>query len=270
MEAISGLGLPALEFSAWAVFLAGAAIAGLATGVAGFGTGIVAMGLWLHVLPTAAVPPLVLLVSLGAQLATIWLVDFGSVSGAAKTASLPRRWLSPLVLGGAAGIPFGVWCLTMASPDTLRLAVACLLIAYGFWQLVGSAGNGRKASRGSRSELLAGIGGGALGGFAGLPGPVPLIYLQLRGDPRHEQRTAFLPYSLATIATGCVAMALSGHLDRSSLILLALSLPPMLAGVWLGARVYAQVSERLFRKLISALLLASGVLLLIRQISAHL
>ena len=46
----------------------GALLAGFTTGLTGFGTGLVASGVWFHVLPSAAVPPLVALSSVVAQL----------------------------------------------------------------------------------------------------------------------------------------------------------------------------------------------------------
>src|SRR3546814_17357102 len=41
---------------------------------------------------------------------------------------------------------------------------------------------------GRPSDAAVGVGGGILGGFAGLSGPLPLIWLQLRGGPSAEQR----------------------------------------------------------------------------------
>ncbi|MBU2583458.1 MAG: sulfite exporter TauE/SafE family protein [Alphaproteobacteria bacterium] len=243
-----------LDIISLALVLAGALFAGFVTGFAGFGTGLVASGLWLHAVPAHNVPPLVLLVSLGAQVASMRYLSIGLKRGAA--------FLSPLVAGGAAGIPLGVLMLASVEPGDLRIAIGVLMILYVLWQFFGPRKLSGKALTGMAWESLAGLGGGFLGGFAGIPGPVPLIFLQLRGGPREDQRARYLPYSLVMLCVGCVAFAFSGHLDWNVAALAGLCIPATLLGAVIGSRVFLGLDEEQFRKFLGAFLLLAGLSLM--------
>lgn len=236
--------------------MAGAALAGFTTGFAGFGTALVASGLWFHVLPAHAVPPLVALASVAAQVMGL----------SALPNAVDWRGTAPYVGGGILAIPLGVALLTISSPDLLRAVVGVFLLAYAAYQLA-SRGRLRVGSWGGRpADVLVGAGGGFLGGFAGLSGPAPLVWLQLRGGPSAGQRAIYQPYNLAILFTASVAMAVGGVVDRTVLLLAAVTLPVTLIAAFVGARVYLGISEQAFQRAILILLAASGVLLLAHEL----
>ena len=250
---LASLGLDATSL---ALVLAGALIAGFTTGLAGFGTGLVASGLWLHALPAPMVPPLVALASVAAQTASLATVR--------KAFDWPRA--APFLAGGVIGLPLGLWALAAASPLVLRTSIGALLVAYALWQLaplppirVGSGG-GRPA------DVLVGVGGGFLGGFAGLSGPLPLVWLQLRGGSSDSQRAIYQPFNMVVLALASLGMWLSGQLSATLLAIAAICLPATLASAWLGARVYVGLSPQTFRRLVLCLLLVSGGILLVQAI----
>jgi hypothetical protein len=167
-----------LDFPTLVIVIVGALLAGFTTGFAGFGTGLVASGIWFHALPAAMVPPLVALASVAAQIVGLVTVRKAFDWSRAK----------PYLVGGVIGVPFGVAALAAASPFLLRASIGAFLIAYATYQLLQRrqreiAGWGGKAADG-----VIGVGGGFLGGFAGLSGPLPLIWLQLRGGDSASQR----------------------------------------------------------------------------------
>lgn len=55
-----------------------------------------------------------------------------------------------------------------------------------------------------------------------------------------------------------------GFYGRSTIILLAIGLPLVIVGSWLGDRVVYRLNARSFSRLIAAVMLLSGVTLLIR------
>lgn len=238
--------------TALAIVLLGALIAGFTTGFAGFGTGLVASGLWFHALPAAAVPPLVVLASVAGQMVGLFTV---------RTA-FRWRMAAPMLAGGFVGVPLGVAALALASPAAIRGSVAVFLISYAVFQLwrrtpraIGDAG-------GPAADAAVGVAGGFLGGFAGLSGPLPLVWLQLRGGPSDAQRAIYQPFNLAVLALAAVAMAVAGQMTVGVLSIAALCLPVTLLGAWIGARTYARISQRAFQRLVLALLLLSGSILL--------
>jgi hypothetical protein len=82
-----------IDLAAAAVVIAGALVAGFVTGLAGFATAL-GSGLWFHALPAAAIPPLVALGSLAAQIVGVITVQ--------KALDWSRA--SPYLAGGALGV----------------------------------------------------------------------------------------------------------------------------------------------------------------------
>jgi len=241
-----------LDLATLAIVFAGALIAGFTTGFAGFGTGLVASGLWFLALPAAMVPPLVALASVAGQ-----LVGFARVR---KSFDWSRTL--PYLVGGAIGIPLGVAALAAVSPFWLKTSAGAFLVVYSLYQLMVRRRREIGAWGGKVADGIVGIGGGFLGGFAGLSGPLPLIWLQLRGGASEAQRATYQPFNLIVLALACVGMAIGGQLTVPVLWIALICLPATLAGAWLGARLYGGVSAQTFQRLVLCLLLGSGCILI--------
>ncbi len=244
------------EFSTLLIVLLGAFIGGFTTGFAGFGTGLVSSGLWFHVLPAAFVPPLVALASVAAQL--VGLITLRR--------SFEWQRVYPYLAGAVVGVPLGVWFLNVVSPDRLRVLIGIFLAIYAIFQLL-FASRMKPRKRGGRgSDGVIGAGGGFLGGFAGLSGPLPLIWLQLQGGPKDQQRATYQPFNLVVLGFASLAMALTGQMNLSVLVIAVLCLPVTLFGAWVGSTIYLGVSEKVFKTVILVLLLVSGLFLVAQQI----
>ena len=120
-------------------------------------------------------------------------------------------------------------------------------IAYATYQLFQR--HKREIGRwgGNTADGLIGVGGGFLGGFAGLSGPLPLIWLQLRGRDSASQRATYQPFNVIMLALASVGMSISGQITSRVLWIALLCLPATLIGAWIGARIYVGVSARTFR-----------------------
>ena len=234
------------------MLLLGALIAGFTTGFAGFGTGLVSSGLWFHALPALMVPPLVALASVAAQLVGLITVR----------KAFDWRRASPFLVGGLVGVPLGIGALSVASPGILRMSVGFFLIAYALFQLYGFAKFTIRCWDGWKADGAIGVGGGFLGGFAGLSGPLPLIWLQLRGGTSDQQRAIYQPFNLIVLSLASIGMAISDQIDRNVLIIAGLCLPVTLVGAWVGTHAYRRVSEQTFRRIVLILLLVSGIILI--------
>jgi len=246
-----------LDPATLSVVLAGAVVAGFITGLAGFGTALVASGLWFHALPAAAVPPLVALSSVAAQVVGLIMVR--------KAFDWSRA--SPYLAGGVIGVPLGTVALAAASPLLLRTSVGAFLIIYAIYQLMRRGKRDIGVWGGKRADAIIGIGGGFLGGFAGLSGPLPLIWLQLRGGEPDRQRAIYQPFNLIVLTLASAGMAVSGRMTMAMLRIALLCLPATVLGAWIGARVYGGVSAHTFQRLVLFLLLASGCILLVQALA---
>ena len=239
----------ALDGAALAFLLLGALAGGFVTGLAGFGTGLAAAGVWFHALEPGTVPPLVALVSVGGQ----------AVASLFVRHAFDRRRAGPYLVGGVLGVPLGVAALAVASPGVLKLAVGLLLVVY---TLLSMATRLPRPPPSRAADAAVGLGGGVLGGFAGLSGPLPVIWLRLRGGSADVQRAVYQPFNLVVLALAAAAMAVSGAMDLAALEAAALCLPVALAAAWAGARLYRRIDPVLFQRIVTGLLCLSGIVLI--------
>jgi uncharacterized membrane protein YfcA len=116
------------------------------------------------------------------------------------------RWrpLWPLLAGGTATLPLGVWLLVRLDASSFAAGLGLFLICYGSFSLL------RRESwvvRGGRwTAAIAGALGGLTGGLAGLPGPSVTIWCSMRGWDKHQQRAVFQPYILVMQALTIVCL----------------------------------------------------------------
>ncbi len=231
--------------------LIGAFIAGFTSGFAGFGTGLVASGLWFHALPAQMVPPLVAFASVASQ----------ALGLLAVSEAFNWRRASPFLIGGIAGVPLGVFALSQASPDALKSVIGTFLVLYALLQLAGTARLSRLNRGGRGIDGLVGAGGGFLGGFAGLSGPLPLIRLQLQGGSADAQRAVYQPFNLIILALAGAGMIGFDQAGGDVAIIALCCLPVTIAGTWIGIRLYRGTGEATFQRIVLLLLLASGLTL---------
>jgi len=68
--------------------------------------------------------------------------------------------------------------------------------------------------------------------------------------------------SMVVLALACVAMAVSGQVTSQVLTLAAICFPATFVGALLGSRAYVRVSAETFQRVVLAMLLISGLVLL--------
>jgi uncharacterized protein len=234
------------------VFLVAAFAASLITGLAGFAFGIIAAGPWLHVLAPAQATSLIVAFGLVVQGWSVWKLR----------AAIRWRRLLPFLVGSAIGVPLGVELLRWLSAGQLRVGTGVFLIAYSLYGLLRPTLPQFKRSS-AAADTAVGVAGGILGGATGLAGIVVTIWSGLRGWPKDEQRAVFQPTGVATFAMIALWLGGAGMVAIDTLWLFAIGLPAVLAGTWVGLKLYGKLDEAGFRKVVLALLLVSGVTLVI-------
>ncbi len=235
-----------------ALIALGALVAGFVSGLSGFAFGMVSVAFWLHVIEPAALAPLVVACSL--------IVQGYSLSTVRRGFDLGRLW--PFLLGGALGVPIGIALLGSLDHRLFRIVVGGFLVIYAGTMLL--LRTMPKISGGGRlADAACGFTGGLMGGFAGLPGPLPTIWTALRGWSREQQRGIFQPFNAAMHVFALGGFASQGLLTQGVGILLLICLPAVFAGAWLGMRLYDRVDDVQFRRIVLVLLLVSGLTLVI-------
>jgi uncharacterized membrane protein YfcA len=233
-----------------AIFLLATFAAALVAGLAGFAFGIVAAAAWLHILTPLQTASLIIAFGLIVQGVAVWKLR--------HALQWDRLW--PFLLGGMVGVPIGVTVLGIANPDYMRASVGGLLILYSIYGLARPA---MKPIRTGGAPADAGVGllNGILGGVTGFAGIIVTIWCGLRGWPKDVQRAVFQPIGVAIFAMSAVWLGVAGAVNADTIRLFVTGLPILLAGTWLGLKLYGRLDEAGFRKVVLALLLVSGVAL---------
>jgi uncharacterized protein len=89
------------------------------------------------------------------------------------------------------------------------------------------------------------------------------LWTGLRGWPKDRQRGVYQPFIWLMHAVTCASLASAGMIGAATGWRLLWCLPAIALGSWLGLRVWRRLDERRFRQAVLALLLASGVTLLL-------
>ena len=75
----------------------------------------------------------------------------------------------------------------------------------------------------------------------------------MRGWPKDVQRTVFQPVAVAIFLMSALWIGAKGAITPDTIKLFLIGLPALLAGMWLGLKLYGRLDEATFRKVVLAL-----------------
>jgi uncharacterized membrane protein YfcA len=234
------------------LFLLATFAGALVAGLSGFAFGLVAASIWLYILTPLQTATLIIAFGLIVQGYSVW-----KLRGA-----LDWKKLWPFVLGAAFGVPVGVAILTWANPAYVRAGVGVLLVLYSLYALLRPAVTPVNAG-GAALDAAVGFFNGVIGGITGLAGILVTIWCGLRGWSKDAQRTVFQPVAVATFLMSALWIGAKGAITAETVKLFLIGLPALLAGTWLGLRLFGRLNEAAFRRVVLVLLLVSGVVLIV-------
>jgi uncharacterized membrane protein YfcA len=235
-----------------ALFLFATFAAALVAGLSGFAFGLIAAAVWLHILTPLQTATLIIAFGLIVQGVAVWKLR--------RALDWSRLW--PFLLGAAFGVPLGVAILGWADVRQVQAGVGVFLVLYS---VHGLARPTLAPVRGGGAPLDSGVGflNGVLGGVTGLAGILVVIWCGLRGWPKDVQRAVFQPAAVATFAMTALWLGAKGAIATDTVMLFLVGLPVLLAGTWLGLKLYDWIDEAGFRRIVLWLLLLSGIVLMI-------
>jgi uncharacterized protein len=236
------------------LFLFAAFLGGFASGLAGFAMGFVVSGIWLHIISPVQTAVLITGYGLFTQGYGVWKLRH----------ALSWRSVAPFIVGGVIGVPIGTMLLTWIDAAYMRSGVGALLIVYGVYGL--SQPKLKPVQAGAGADGSIGFLNGVLCGLTGLPGFIITVWCTMRGWSKDAQRAIFQPVMLAAIVMTAISLGIGGAVTAETVRLYGLGLPALLAGLWLGFRLYGRLDDAAFRKVVLVLLLIAGLALLAAQI----
>jgi uncharacterized membrane protein YfcA len=202
-------------------------------------------------------------------LSLIWDVKLAVVTSAllSTVAILPltvevrrsiRPWkVVPLVLGSLLGIPVGIVILDRIHPEALKIMVAAVVIAASL--VVYFAPRIRLERGGVGSPLLAGALSGMLRASTSMGGPPAVLYMLSRERQIEEFRSTLLAFFLPSSLLTVIGLTIAGRMTPEVLGTSAVALPALALGLLAGAWLRSRVQQEMFRTVVLAVLVFTGI-----------
>jgi uncharacterized membrane protein YfcA len=224
-------------------------------GLGGFGSALVSMPLLALLLPIKLVVPLMLMLDFVGML----------TNGLTLRRDLDRREVLAIVPWLLIGVVVGVTALVILPARALLAALGVLIIAYALHSFR------PRPSRKPAAKwwaLPAGLFGGLIGGMFGTGGAIFAMYYTARIPDVHRMRATMSAVFVISTGARLALFLLSGLLLNQQMWLAFLGLVPMVfIGLCIGHRLHGRLTPLQVARLISLLLLGSGVSVLMKALA---
>lgn len=238
----------------WAVIGVAIALAYIVFGIAGFGTALVAGPILILFMPLSKIVPLLVLLD--------FVAAFGNLLPSRREVAKPE--LLRLLPCMAIGCTLGVIFLLNLKSDLLLLLMGLFISAYAVYGLWVKA---RPAQLSAAWAVPMGTVGGLFGALFGSGGFLYAIYLNSRLPKEAARATQSALISCSTVVRLSLFVIAGVYAELPLLMLALCLLPAMALGLWIGRRLTLRLSREAFVRLVTWLVLASGIALIVRYFS---
>lgn len=227
--------------------------AGIIRGYSGFGFSMIAVVSLSLVMSPAEIVPVILVLEV---VASLWL--------------LPRVWrqihwrsLSWLSMGVLIGTPAGVYLLTNISPNSMRAAIAVvvMILVVLLW-----CGFSLKTVPGRGKTVITGLVSGVLNGSATIGGPPVILFYLSTSTGAAVSRASLIAFFLGTDILAFVICLTRGLVTSKTGIMCVSFFLPLLLGLVVGNHFFSRSKADAFREKVLILLMALAVIALVRAI----
>ena len=225
-------------------------LAAFVRSLAGFGDALIAMPLLAAAVGLTVATPVVGLATVVisvAVLATSW-----------RSLDLATSWR--LLLASAAGMPFGLLLLTRVDEWVMHVLLGSVLVGYGLYNLLRP---GLPALHREGWAFPFGFVAGVLGSAYNTSGPPVIVYGTMRRWPPDTFRATLQGFFLVNSLMIVASHGLAGLWTPMVWELVLWSMPALLLGIAAGIAVQRRIPAASFGRLVYALLVAIGVLMLL-------
>jgi uncharacterized membrane protein YfcA len=171
--------------------------------------------------------------------------------------------MAPMII---VGLALGVTALVNLPRQASMLALGAFILVYALYSLARRAAHGIVSQRWA---YVAGVSGGITGTLFGAGGPPYAIYLAHRPLTKEQFRATLTMTSIFSIGLRVIAFLITGLLaDLKVWIAAAIAIPATLAGIAVASRIFHRVSREAVMRVVALTLLAAGVTLVVRAITA--
>lgn len=163
------------------------------------------------------------------------------------------------------GLIFGAWVLKNAPDKGLLLALGVVIASVALYYLLFEDSHVFSLNS-KRWVVLFGSLSGVLGGVYGISGPPLIVYFKAMRLDKKTFRVALLSIFLAMSIFRSGVYIVMHLYTMPILISTIMALPFALVGMRAGISAHHRLPEHLFKRLTSAILLVSGILLVIKNL----
>jgi uncharacterized membrane protein YfcA len=228
-------------------------LGGVVSGFSGFAFSAVSGVILLHFLEPLVAIPLMMCCSIASQISSLAVIR----------QFVQWRESAPLLIGGAAGVPIALYFLTLTNAHAFRILSGIFLVIYAIYMLTRPGFGMVRQAASPVIRTMVGFAGGLVGGLTAMPGSLPIIWCDLRGVSKEQQRGEVQPFILTMQAFAMTLLASRpGTLHANLLPLLPLAIPAVVAGTLVGILLWGKIDDAKFRYSILSMLLISGLILI--------
>lgn len=171
------------------------------------------------------------------------------------------RFLIPALIGS----PPGTYILTWVSAGKLKVLLAVLMIFYSLYFTVEHS-LPKEMKPHPVFDGLVGFAGRLLGGAASLSGVLPTMLCAMQPWTKMETSAVLRPCNIVVLGIVLIVFAVSGYYTAEPLTIAVCALPVTLIASRARIAVFRRISDTAFRYLLIWMMLASGELLIVREL----
>lgn len=226
-------------------------VAGLLRGFAGFGSAML------------MAPLFAILFGSAEMVATIVAMELAISFHLFPMTRHQCQWavVGPMTIAACLFMPVGLWLLVSVDRMVIQKTVSAIVALFAAVMFLGWRWRGR---RGLAPTLAVGAISGTMMATTSVGGPPVLLYMLSGDDPPAVTRANIIAYYSVTQVLLIAIVFASGVVGPATLWRAGLLFPLMLAGSWLGSRLFRGADERVYRNVALAILFAVGMFGLVK------
>ncbi len=170
------------------------------------------------------------------------------------------RRVAFISLGSILGVPLGAYLLSRLDPSIIKLAIAVLVIPFSVVLLLGHS------HRFKRDTLGCGVAGfisGVLVASTSLGGPPVVLFLLNQGLVTQRFVGTLAAYFLFIGVITIGAFSSLGMITADLLTKVAILLPTLFLGSYLGIKVLPRINAALFKRIVSSLVSVTALVIIV-------
>lgn len=175
----------------------------------------------------------------------------------------------PLLVGSFPGAFLGTYILTVFSSHAIEILMAVLLISYVVWNFLQK----QEEKEEKDNLIIVGIICGFLAGFFGtttsFAGPPIGIFVLYAGWKKQKALAAMGGAFILINTVSCLSHYFAGLYTKELLTYVYVGAPACILGIFLAAPVIKYISQKMFRKILLAIIGIAGLASLYRVISYY-